>query len=134
MPALCLHLLSGVISTHSYCPWCGVPKGHGLQPAFCVTLVFPSLPLAKVMFHTLHLLFTKHLLSAFSVPGSVNAEMNKTHACAQGTPGAQETAQQTAVPFVSLGPGPRGLVPKDSTLPLPPSLKVEPFHALLPFS
>lgn len=88
------------LSTLSHCPWCALSKGHGLYYVSCVALFFLNPPFGKVIFHTLHLLFTKHLLSAFSVSGSVNTEMNKTHLCAQDTPGTEETTQQIALHFL----------------------------------
>lgn len=92
--------LSGVVSTLAHSPWCVPSKGHGLCCGSCVALPFPGPPFGKVIFHTLHLLFTKHLSSAFSVSGSVNTEMNKTDLCAQDTPGAAETTRQIALHFL----------------------------------
>lgn len=98
---------------------------HWTIICFSVWYFFPpSLPFGKVIFHTFHLLFTKHLLSTFSVPGS-NTKMNKPHPRAQDAPSAEETTLQTATPS--------SLLPKDSSLPfLLPSLEFEPLHALLP--
>lgn len=45
------------------------------------------------------------------------------------------TTQQIAVPFISLGPGPRDLVPKDNAWSFfPPSLEFEILCALLPLA
>lgn len=119
--------LSGVMTTHSHSPRCVILVRHIYWTIICFSVWHffpPSLPFGKVIFHTFHLLFTKHLLSTFSVPGS-NTKMNKPHPCAQDAPSAEETTLQTAMPI--------SLLPRDSSLPfLLPSLEFEPLHALLP--
>lgn len=67
-----------VMSVQPHPPRCALAEGHTLGRASHVARHHPS-SFGKVTSHNLHLLFTKRLLSAFSVPGAADTKMKQPH-------------------------------------------------------